>query len=114
MRTVLALALVFSAASAAAWAGDMDRTDRIDGHRHGRAFWLDNQAWPSPAAAKPANPRFTLTYTDGLAQRFGVGNGHTDLFSSTLDGSDEPGVPTLQGTVDGGGPKLVLRWHPDE
>jgi hypothetical protein len=52
-----------------------------------------------------------MTYTEGVARRFGMGSGHMDLFERKLGGRDGPG---LVGTVDGGAAKLELRWHPGE
>jgi hypothetical protein len=48
---------------------------------------------------------------EGIARRFGMGEGRADLFEQRLGGAEGPG---LVGTVDGSGPKLELRWHPGE
>lgn len=79
---------------------------------HGRAFWLNDQAWHDPQAHpdKPPKARFTTTYLDGVASRFGVGSGHFDLFDK-LDGESGPAVGA---TVDHGAPMLTLRWNTNE
>jgi hypothetical protein len=84
---------------------------------HGRAFWLNDQAWHDPQAhpAKAPKAKFTTTYLDGVAARFaaaaGTGGGHGDLFEQKLGGAYAPAVV---GTVDNGAPMLMLRWHPGE
>jgi hypothetical protein len=59
-------------------------------------------------------PKFTMTYTAGIAARFGVGpGGHVDLFERRL-GSGGPSAPALVGTFDNGAAMVALRWHPGE
>ena len=107
MTRVLAVAFAVFAMAGPALADDF-------GTRHdSRAFWLRNQSWPNPRAQadkRPA-PRWTMTYTAGIAKRFGVEGGHADLFQRQLGGEGGPG---LVGTVDNGAAKLELRWHPGE
>ena len=107
MKRVLAALFVLSATAVPALGDDF-------GNRHDtRAFWLKDQPWPmTHGQADPVPPpRFTKTYMDGIARRFGTGSGHADLFEQRLGGTSGPG---LVGTVDGGAPKLELRWHPGE
>ena len=108
MRTVLAVAAAAVIASTPVWA------DSFSPHSSARAFWL-NAPWPADADrnARPAAPKFTKTYTDGLARRFGVGGGHLDFFERKLGPDGEAG-PALVGTVDHGAPSIVLRWHPGD
>ena len=82
----------------------------LPGTHHGRAFWLNDQAWHDPQAhpEKPAKAQFTTTYLDGVASRLGVGQGHFDLFQK-LDGG-----PSVGATVDHGAPMLTLRWNTNE
>ncbi len=105
MTRVVAVALALFAVAAPALADDF-------GTRHdSRAFWLKNQSWPNPreqADNRPA-PRWTMTYTEGVAKRFGMGSGN--FFERKLGGESGPG---LVGTVEGGAPTLELRWHPGE
>lgn len=79
------------------------------------AFWLNDQAWPDPQAhpVKPPAPRFTLTYTDGVASRLGVTDGRLDLFERRLNGPGESG-PAFVGAVDHGAAEIRLRWNPGE
>jgi hypothetical protein len=110
MRRLLLAVLIVPVLSAPVLADDLGR---IPGHAGHRAFWLDNQPWPNPqdsAAQRHKVRPFTLTYTDGVAQRLGMGGGGSDLFAHRLDGF---GDPQLAGSVDGG-PKLMLRWHPGD
>lgn len=107
MKRVLVIALASFAVAAPAAADD------FAGHRESRAFWQKDQPWPNPRAQadKAAPSKFTMTYTEGIARRFGMGSGHMDLFERKLGGRDGPG---LVGTVDNGAAKLELRWHPGE
>lgn len=106
MKRVLVALFILSAAAAPALADD------FGSRRDTREFWLKDQPWPmTHGQADPAPPRFTKTYMDGIARRFGAGSGHADLFEQHLGGASGPG---LVGTVDGGAPKLELRWHPGE
>ena len=105
MTRVAAIVLAIFAAIVPAVADDL-------GNRHdGRAFWLKNQSWPDPRqqADKAAPTRFTTTYTEGIARRFGMGGDH--FFERRLGGESGPG---LVGTVHSGAPTLELRWHPGE
>lgn len=80
---------------------------------HGRAFWLNEQAWsaPKPRSEKP-KPKFTTTYLDGVASRFAATAGsHGELFEQKLGGAY---APAFVATVDNGAPMLMLRWHPGE
>jgi hypothetical protein len=106
------IAILWALATSAA----ADEMGRPDG-RHGRAFWLNSQAWPNPpnppdepATASPPKPRFTMTYTDGVASRLHHSEGG-GLFSQKLGGV---GAPALVGTVDHGAALLVLRWRSGE
>lgn len=104
-RVLVALALV-SATAVPALADDFGN------HQNSRAFWLKNQPWPvTHAQADAAQPRFTKTYMDGIARRFGVGGERKDLFEQHIGGETGLG---LAGTVEGGAPGLQLRWHPGE
>ena len=107
MTRVLAVALVMFVAAVPAAADD------FGGRHDSRAFWLKNQSWPNPRAQADSHPapRWTMTYTEGVAKRFGMGGGHMDLFERKLGGESGPG---LVGTVEGGAPTLELRWHPGE
>lgn len=108
MKRVLLIALALS--FVASDAGALDLT----GRRHeSRAFWLNGQNAPPPLAADRPQRKFTTTYVDGVISRFANGSGHMDFFERKLGGSDGL-APQLAGTVDGGGAKLVLRWHPGE
>jgi len=112
VKRVLLTALAFSFAAGSAVAAE--DFARIGHHRESRAFWMnDAQAFPNRVDrdAKPAAPKFTTTYMDGIARRFGPTSGHLDFFSRQLGGS---AGPALAGTVDGGAAKLVLRWHPGD
>ena len=113
MKRVLLIALGLSFTAGPAAADELLLPGR---HHEGRAFWLNNQAWPNPrteSGAKLDAPKFTKTYMDGVASRFGAGSAHMDFFDRKLGGSG-PFSPQLAGTVDGGGAKFVLRWHPGE
>jgi hypothetical protein len=109
MRVYLTATAIVSVLSTAAAADDLSRPES---RQHGRAFWLNNQAWPDPLdqSAPQAKPKFTMTYTDGVASRF-----HTDdgggLFAQRLGGA---GAPALVGTVDHGAAVLQLRWRMGE
>jgi hypothetical protein len=107
-----ALAILWALTASAA----ADELGRPEGH-HGRAFWLNSQAWPNPpnpqddtATTSQPKPRFTMTYTDGVASRFHHSDGG-GLFSQKLGGA---GAPALVGTVDHGAALLVLRWRSGE
>jgi hypothetical protein len=80
---------------------------------HGRAFWLNDQTWPDPQAHPPKQPKakFTTTYLDGVASRFGVGGDHAELFGQKLGGASGPAIGA---TVDHGAPMLTLRWNSGE
>jgi len=80
---------------------------------HGRAFWLNDQTWPDPQAhpPKPPKAKFTTTYLDGIASRFGVGADHTNPLEQKLGGAAGPAVGA---TVDHGAPMLTLRWNTNE
>ena len=113
MTRAILIALAVSLVAAPAAGGEL-------GHRKDkRAFWLEEQGWPNPqpqaapSSAKRQTQEFTKTYMDGVARRFGAGSGHMDLFERKL-GGDGGLAPQLAGTVDGGGAKIVLRWHPGE
>jgi hypothetical protein len=103
---LIALALSFAACDAMA----VDLTGR---HREGRAFWLNGQAVPAPIVTDRPQRKFTTTYVDGVISRFSNGTGHMDFFERQL-GERGGFTPQFAGTVDGGGAKLVLRWHPGE
>ncbi len=107
MRKFFIAAAILSATAAPAMADDF-------GRHQGRAFWLNDQAWPNPQnpPVRRTAPKFTLTYTDAIAERLGVSGGRMDFFEHRL-GSGETG-PALVGTVDGGHALLALRWHPGE
>lgn len=107
MRFII-FALVVIAATPASAGGF-----NLPGQHHYRAFWLNDQAWHDPQAhpAKAPKAKFTTTYLDGVASRFGVGPGHADLLEQKLGGAYAPSVVA---TVDNGAPMLMLRWHPGE
>jgi hypothetical protein len=107
MWFILAVLAILWALTATAAA---DEVGRPDGH-HGRAFWL-NQAWPNPQddASSQPKPKFTMTYTDGIASRF-HGTDGGGFFAQKLGGS---GAPALVGTVSHGAPVLELRWRMGE
>jgi hypothetical protein len=106
VRRVLAVLLLVSVTAVPALADDFGNRQNT------RAFWLKNQPWPEPRdRADAAQPRFTKTYMDGIARRFGVGGDHKDFFEQHIGGEGGPG---LVGTVEGGAPALALRWHPGE
>ena len=103
MTRVPFIALVLFVASAPAFADDFSN------HRDSRAFWRKEQPWRlANGEADQVKPRFTTTYTDGLARRFGMGGDHVELMSGQGD------RPSLVGTVGNGAPSLALRWHPGE
>lgn len=108
MRRVLLAALAVSVTAGPVMADDFSRIGR---HRESRAFWLNDSFPNHPSrASKPAPSEFTMTYTDGVVRRLGLGaGGHLDVFDRHIGGS---GGPALAGTLDGGAAKLVLRWHP--
>lgn len=109
MKRVLLIALALSFVASDAMAID------LIGRRHeSRAFWLNGQAGQAPVivTTERAPRKFTTTYVDGVLSRFSSGSGHMDFFERTLGGDGL--APQLAGTVDGGGAKLVLRWHPGE
>ncbi len=110
MRAILAA--IFALAATAAQASD---DDIAPGRHHGRAFWLSDPNRPGAVYKTDAAPQsqFTLTYTDGLARRLGVVDGHADFLDGILNDPDVPG-PKFVGSVDGGGAKILLRWHPGE
>ena len=101
-----ALAILWALTATAA----ADEIGRSDGH-HGRAFWL-NQAWPNPQddTNTAPKPKFTMTYTDGVASRFHGADGG-GLFAQKLGGA---GAPALVGTMSHGAPVLELRWRMGE
>ncbi len=104
----LAVAIVWALTATAA----ADEPGRSDG-RHERAFWLSSQAWPNPqddAAGQP-KPKFTMTYTEGVASRFHSGDGGGGFFAQKLGGA---GAPALVGTMSHGAPVLELRWRTGE
>jgi hypothetical protein len=80
---------------------------------HGRAFWLNDQAWRDPKAhpEKPPRPKFPKTYLDGVASRFGPSDGRADLFEHRLGGAWSP---ALVGAVDNGAAMIRLRWRSPE
>ena len=108
MRAVVTATVMVSALATSAAADDLSR---LEGRQHGRAFWLNNQAWPNPPdqVADQTKPKFTMTYTDGVASRFHRGDG--GLFSQKLGGV---GAPALVGTVEHGAGMLKLRWRTGE
>ena len=79
---------------------------------HGRAFWLNDQTWHDPQAhpPKPPKAKFTTTYLDGVASRFGVGE-HAELFAQKLGGRSGPAIGA---TFDHGAPMLTLHWNTNE
>jgi hypothetical protein len=90
-----------------------DDLGRLEGRQqHGRAFWLNNQAWPNPQDQSPGQtkPPFTMTYTDGVAARLHLGSS-SDFFAEKLGGT---GAPALVGTVNHGAGMLELRWRMGE
>ena len=100
MRAVVtAIAMVSALATTPATADDLGR---LEGRQHGRAFWLNNQAWPNPQDPShgQSKPPFTMTYTDGR-----------DFFAQKLGGV---GAPAIVGTVDHGAGMLELRWRMGE
>jgi hypothetical protein len=109
MRTLFTATAMISMLSTVAAADDLTR---LENRQHGRAFWLNNQAWPNPQdqpAAQP-KPKFTMTYTDGVASRFHTEEG-SGFFAQRLGGA---GAPALVGTVSHGAPVLELRWRMGE
>jgi len=109
VRRILLAAPALSLTASLAVAAPVDDFARIGHHRESRAFWLANdQAFPNRQdQARPAPPKFTKTYMDGIVRRFGPSSGHMDFFDRKLGGAYGP---ALAGTVDGGAAKLVLRW----
>jgi len=110
MRAVVtAIAMVSALATTPATADDLGR---LEGRQHGRAFWLNNQAWPNPQDPSPgqSKPPFTMTYTDGVAARLHLGSSR-DFFAQKLGGV---GAPAIVGTVDHGAGMLELRWRMGE
>jgi hypothetical protein len=108
MRTVIFVLVALATTPASAGGFTMPGLQH-----HGRAFWLNDQAWRDPQAHLAAAPKgkFTTTYLDGIASRFGAGTGHADLFEQKLGGES---APAFVATVDHGAPMLMLRWHPGE
>jgi hypothetical protein len=109
MRAVVTATAIVSVLATSAAADDLAR---LEGRQHGRAFWLNNQPWPNPRDQSPgqAKPPFTMTYTDGVAQRLHLGSSR-DFFAQKLGGV---GAPALVGTVDHGAGMLELRWRTGE
>ena len=97
-------------AATPAWAEGFNLPGAV---HHGRAFWLNDQAWHDPQAhpAKPPKAKFTTTYLDGVASRFGVGADHMNPLEQKLGGA---GGPAVGATVDHGAPMLTLRWNTNE
>jgi hypothetical protein len=108
MRFVIFAFGVLAATPAAA-----DGFNLPSAQHHGRAFWLNDQAWPDPQAhpQKPPKAKFTTTYLDGVASRFGIGPGQKNIFEQKLGGE---GAPAVGATVDHGAPMLTLRWNTGE
>src|ERR1700749_3353240 len=90
---------------------------RLDQRHQHRAFWL-SQSWTDArreTMAKAVQPKFTTTYTEGIAQRFGIGpGGHADLFQRNLGLGSGPSAPALVVTIYNGAASVALRWHPGE
>ncbi|HVV65113.1 MAG TPA: hypothetical protein VHC42_06575 [Rhizomicrobium sp.] len=102
--------LVFAMAAAMATPSMADEIAIAGPHKGSRAFWLDQQPWPTPQQNQPTRtvkPKFPMTYMDSVAARFGAGTGDMGLFSRRIGRSG----PSLIGTIDDGAPKLVLRWR---
>jgi hypothetical protein len=97
-----------------------DLTSHFDGRRQQhRAFWLNNQAWPTtqPDTTNDTGPKpkFTKTYVDGVVSRFSFGTGgHFDLFERKFGGSTGIPAPTVVGTFDHGAAMVEMRWNPGQ
>ena len=102
---LIALAISLAAVPAAA--------DGFGRRQQPRAFWLNEQTLrqQQDSDTQAPKPKFTMTYTEGVAERLGLSDGHADLFERKFGGDTGP---ALSGTIDDGAAKLVLRWHPDE
>ena len=105
MRGPVILAAIVWLGAAPVMAADFSQP--LNRHQH-RDFWLDGSGRPLEHGSRPRSA-FTLTYTDGLAARLGVGGENSDLFSRRLGAAAV--APTLAGTFTGGHPALVLRWQ---
>jgi hypothetical protein len=116
MNRVPLVALLVVGVALPATAGPVDFTSRIGRHRENRIFWMADSfpgrstADVSASTAPDNSQKWTKTYVEGLARRFGPEGGHLDLFGSRLGASG----PALSGTVDGGAAKLVLRWQTNQ
>ncbi|MBV8977639.1 MAG: hypothetical protein JO261_00735 [Alphaproteobacteria bacterium] len=111
MRTVL-FALAFGAAMPAL-ADDLAQPP-LQGHDLWRSSPLQLSRRLQPTAPQPPTappPRFTMTYTAGVARRLGLDNGNLDMFEHKLGGSGAPGIAA---GVQNGTAKIELRWHPGE
>jgi hypothetical protein len=110
MRTFFTATTIVLTFATSAAADDLGRLGNRQ--QHGRAFWLSNQAWPNPQDQAPGQPKpkFTMTYTDGVAERLHL-DGSRDLFAQKLGGE---GGPALVGTMDHGAALLALRWRMGE
>jgi hypothetical protein len=115
MRRLIVLLAMLAATPAVA----DDLTSHFDGRHQHRAFWLNNnQGWPAtqPDSADNAPPpKFTKTYTAGVASRFSLGSGgHFDLFERKFGAGYGIPAPALVGTFDHGAAMVEMRWHPGE
>jgi hypothetical protein len=62
----------------------------------------------SPVPEQPVSP-YPMSYSEELARRLGISQGHMDVFSLTPD-RDDGFFPTLKGGVDRSGAGLKLEW----
>jgi hypothetical protein len=106
---LLGIAIVWALATPA----EADDLSRIEGRQHGRAFWLSTPGWPTPPDEPDSHPKpkFTMTYTDGVAARLHLSGGNSDLFARKLGGW---GTPAIVGTMDHGAALVALRWRADD
>ena len=64
---------------------------------------------PAPVLQEPVSP-YPLSYTDEVARRLGIVQGHMDVFS-VAPNRDDGLVPSLKGGVDRNGAGVKLRWQ---
>jgi len=104
MRPLL-IALAFSAGATPAMANDLAQLPQ------GRDFWRDSPVSRQTDPDRTPPQRFTTTYTEGIARRFGLGDGQANPFEQRPWGQNGPGVGA---SFQNGTPAIVLRWHPGE
>jgi len=83
--------------------------DELGQPSQGRAFWRSGIFPQTQTRTIP--PRFTTTYTEGVARKLGLGQEQEGLAEHRLGG---PGSPGVAASFEHGAPEIELRWHPGE